>query len=184
MSLWGNTDASGTAPKSSPAMGTGVAGAGTSTLYGNTTYGVQATNQVVGVFGVSTPEMANTQGEGKKVQSAGWNLRRAGTGPVTTLTISTAGINYTNGFLTFTATNGGSANASYTCNSATGGINSVTLINGGAGYTIAPTITGTNGTGCSIVATVGGRAGRVHYECLVAQGSQNDGTSDDAILPQ
>ena len=30
----------------------------------------------------------------------------------------------------------------------------------------------------------GGRAGRVHYETIVAQGSQNDGTSDDAVLPQ
>lgn len=51
-------------------------------LYGNTTTSAVITNAKVGVFGVSTDEIANTQSgaEGLKIGHAGWVLRTEGTG--------------------------------------------------------------------------------------------------------
>jgi hypothetical protein len=187
MSLWSNTDANTGAPKYAAAGGLGVSANG-STLYGNTTSGAYVTGAAVGVFGVSAAETLNTTGEGPKVSHAGWNLRKAGTGPVETITITGGNADYrTGGFIAFTGGGGGGANASYTVNTTTNTINSITLVNGGLGYLSAPTATAANANGATTLTcavTVGGRAGRVQYECLVAMGSQNDGTSDDAVLPQ
>lgn len=187
MSLWSNTDANTGAPKYAAAGGLGVSANGF-TLYGNTTSGAFVTGAAVGVFGVSAAETLNTTGEGPKVPHAGWNLRKAGTGPVETITISGGNVNYNvNGFLTFTGGGGGGANASYTVNTTTNTITTITINNGGVGYVSAPTATAANATGvnsATFTLTMGGRCGRVQYETLVAMGSQNDGTSDDAILPQ
>ncbi len=187
MALWSNTDDNTSAPKYAVEGGLGVSANGY-TLYGNTTSGAYVTGAAVGVFGVSPAEKVDTTGEGPKVPHAGWNVRKAGTGPVESITITGGNADYrTPGFITFTGGGGGSANASYTVNTTTNTINSITLVNGGSGYLSAPTATAANANGattltCSV--TVGGRAGRVQYECLVAMGSMNDGTSDDAILPQ
>jgi hypothetical protein len=84
------------------------------------------------------------------------------------------------------------------------GVGTVTITNNGIGYTKAPTITpgGAGLTGALLVAVMeeaigvahagwnkrtvgqGGRAGRVHYECLVAMGSMTSDASDDTILPE
>lgn len=185
MALWTATDNAAGAPKSIPAGGLGVSANG-ATLYGNTTVGAFHSDVALGVFGVSAAEAANTTGEGKKVVHAGWTLRKEGTGPVQSLVISNGGANNTNGFLTFTSTSGSGANASYSVNAVSGVINSVTLLDGGTGYTGVVTATGdaTGGDAATITVGLGGRANRVTYETLVAQGSQNNGTSDDAILPQ
>lgn len=187
MALWGNLDQADNAPKYPAASGLGVSANG-STLYGNTQSGAFHSDVALGVFGVSAAETLNTSGEGPKVGHAGWNLRKAGTGPVTTLTISSGNVDYNvNGYLTFTGGGGTGANASYTVNTTTNTITTITLHNGGSGYLTAPTVTAANANGVNAVVIavgLGGRAGRVQYECLVAQGSQNDGTSDDAILPQ
>lgn len=186
MSLWGNKDQANNAPKYSVAGGLGVAANG-KVLYNNTSSSVFVTNLAIGDFGVSANEASNTTGEGKKVAHAGWNLRKAGTGSVINITITDPGANYnTNGFITFTNGGGVGANASYTVNTKSNTVNSVTLISGGSGYVVAPTATVANATGvnsATFVVTVGGRAGRVHYETLVAGGTiTNDG--ENVIFPQ
>lgn len=187
MALWTATDNAAGAPKYAPAGGLGVSANG-QILYGNTQSGAFHSDVALGVFGVSAAETLNNTGEGPIVSHSGWNLRKAGTGPVASITISGGNVDYNvNGFITFTGGGGSGANASYTVNTVTNTITSITLTNGGSGYLSAPTATAANATGvnsATFTLTLGGRAGRVQYECLVAQGSQNDGTSDDAILPQ
>jgi hypothetical protein len=60
---------------------------------------------------------------------------------------------------------------------------------GGTGAVVAPTLTGQEGTTKGVLAGwnlrkegSGGRAGRVHYECLVAMGSISDDGADDTQL--
>ncbi len=187
MSLWSNTDSNTSAPKFAVAGGLGVAQNGDA-LYINTTSGAYVAKAAVGVFGVSPAERANTTGEGNKVQHTGWTVRKAGTGPVTTIVITGGNTNYNAaGYITFTGGGGNSANASFTVNSVSNTISTITLNDGGAGYLTAPTATAANATGhfpATFTVTLGGRAGRVQYETLVAMGSQNDGTLDDAQLPQ
>jgi hypothetical protein len=75
----------------------------------------------------------------------------------------------------------------YTVNTTTNTIQTITIVDGGSGYVSAPSASAANANGvatATFTVGLGGRAGRVQYECLVAQGSQNDGTTDDAILPQ
>lgn len=136
------------------------------------------------VFGVSATEAANTLGDGKKVAHAGWVQQTIGTGPITAITINGGGSGYSNGFVRITG-DGSNANASYTVN-ATGAIVSVTLNSPGAGFTSAPTVqaVGANTAIASLTATVGGRAGRRHYETLIAMGSiTGDDTGDNTYFP-
>lgn len=152
-------------------------------------------NKAVGQFGVSAAEAANTLGEGKKVTHAGWNLRTQGTGPLGTITISAAGGLYTNAnYLTVAAGTGGVPAVAnlvttpggnvigYTVNSVSNP--AATLGSGFISTTPAVTITTSTGSGATITATAGGRAGRVQYETLVAMGSQDSGSADDLYLPQ
>lgn len=169
------------------------------TVYQNTTVGAFKNNNVamkkaVGQFGVSAAEAANTAGEGKKVTHAGWNLRTVGTGSLATLVISDPGKGYANGdVITINAGTGGTNATATVATSPLGNVVSVSITSVGGGFvTTAPTgITVANSTGGAttgsnavFTATVGGRAGRVQYETLVAMGSQDNGTADDAILPQ
>ena len=169
------------------------------TLYQNTTVGAFKNNNVsmkkaVGQFGVSAAEAANTSGEGKKVAHAGWNLRTVGTGSLTSLLITTAGKGYANGdVVTINAGVGGTNATATVTTTPLGNVTSVSITSVGSGFTTkAPTgITVANSTGgatagtnAAFTAVVGGRAGRVQYETLVAMGSQDNGTADDAILPQ
>jgi hypothetical protein len=184
MSLWGTKDQANNAPKYAVAGGLGVAANGEA-LFGNTQVGAFVADAALGVFGVDTTE-AGVAGEGKKVAHAGWNLRKVGTGSVISIQIANAGANYkTPGFITFTGGSGTGANASYTVNTTTNTINSVTLVSGGSDYIAAPTANAANATGvnsASFVVTVGGRAGRVSYETLVAAGSIT-GDAEDTIFP-
>lgn len=174
-------------------------------FYGNSTVGAWKNNNVamsvaMGQFGVSTAEAANSSGEGSKAAHTGWNIRRAFTGPIASVTIAAGGSGYKNTD-TFIVTTGGltglTANASGTITTnATGGITSVTITSGGSGYVNATransafvfanatggsTITG---AAANLVAVAGGRAGRVQYETIVAFGMANSGTTDDSFLPQ
>jgi len=86
------------------------------------------------------------------------------------------------------------------------GLNTVTLSNQGSGYLTAPAVTigGTGGVGATATAVLqnaanndgfhagwvrrvegtGGRAGRVHFETLVAMGSIVNDADDDTVLPE
>lgn len=184
MPLNGSIDQANNAPKYAVAGGLGVSANG-KTLFGNTTISAYVTNTAIGVFGVDAVE-AGVSGEGKKVAHAGWNLRKNGTGPVKTITITNAGTDYkTNGWVTFSGGGGSGANASYTVNTTTNTVSSITLVSGGSNYTGTPTanIANANGVVTAVLAvTMGGRAGRVHYETLVAMGSMT-GDAEDTILP-
>jgi len=279
MPLWGNLDQANNAPKNVIAPATqGNKVTGTNS-YGNTTVAAFVNNQVMGTFAVDTTEFnaANTSSENKRISHTGWNLRKAGTGPVISFTTTATG---TSGFAngeTFKVSNG-TINAIGTITSnATGNLISASVTNGGAGFsnatnvvitfnrekhvtavTVAGTPTGysntdtviaSNGTinatatlvtnstggfvtgnvtitnvglfdsakvagnllfsvvantgsasagsgatftatlgtstGGAVTVTLGGRAGRVFYETLVATGSiASDAAGDNTILPQ
>lgn len=179
--LFGSIDQANNAPKSTV---TGGVSANGQTLFGNTQVSAFTTGAAVGVFGVDATE-AGVTGEGKKVAHAGWNLRKAGIGPVINISITNPGANYeTNGFIVFTSTTGTGANASYTVNTVSNTISTVTLVSGGTGYVTTPTANAANATGensASFMVTMGGRANRVHYETLVAMGSMT-GDAEDTIF--
>ena len=80
MGQWGNTDDS--ANSVFWANTTLNSTANQIALYGNTTVSAVIANAQVGVFGVSTDEIANTASgaEGLKIGHAGWVLRKEGRG--------------------------------------------------------------------------------------------------------
>lgn len=196
MSLWGNLD--------------GVTG-NNKPKYANTTYRISNstingskanTAKYYGaVYGVSAVEAANTLVDGGKVAHAGWVSQKIGTGPIKTVTIVNGGQGYNSaGFIVVSGGGDGTVNLSYTIansrntlqtyssNSYWNTIATVTVVNGGAGFNVAPTLVA-NGPNSANFATfsvaLGGRAGRVNYETLVAMGSMTgDDTNDDKYFPQ
>ena len=186
MSLYSNTDANTSAPKYAVAGGYGVSANGF-TLYGNTTPSAFIANNALGIFGVDSTESSVTTGESPYIQHAGWNLRKAGSGPVIKIEIANPGANYaSDGFIVFTGGGGSGANASYTVNTTSKIITSVTLNSGGSDYITTPTATAANGTSvnsASFVVTMGGRSNRIQYETLVAMGSMTGDGSDDTLFP-
>lgn len=137
-------------------------------------------------YGVSVTEKANNQGVGPKLTHAGWVKIETGRGPLGSITIVNpgSGIN-ANGFLSVTG--GGAsrqANVSYVVS---GNIVSQIIINdAGKGYNSSPTVvyTGSNTTRPTFSVSLGGRAGRVTNEVLVAMSSiTNDNPGDNTILP-
>ena len=193
MALWGKNDSAADSTKFAPSQVNRTPNsANKTTLFGNTTTGAWQNNGVamkkaVGQFGVSAAEAANTSGEGKKVAHAGWNLRTRGTGPLTTVTVAAAGSGYANTetFVISAGTGGTDATGNVVTN-ATGNVVSVSISSWGANFNAAaPTVTITaNGTGASITAVAGGRAGRTQYDTLVAMGSITGDASDDTLLPE
>jgi len=182
-----------------------------SAMFDNTTPGAFQANMAIGVFGVDANEMKINRANGRVVNHAGWNLRKAGTGPIISFSTNTSGTlaGYNNAdIITVTSSQaGGNAKVTFTTN-ATGGNLQYTIATAGAGFLVKniPTsnISVTNATGGTaagnttvtyFVATAGGRAGRVQFETLVAMGSlgaqtASSGTpslvadaSDDTILP-
>ena len=178
-------------------------------MFNNVTPGVFIPGQAVGVFGADATEVAvsNTKG----IAHAGWVVRRAGTGSLASFTInaSATALGYDNTDIITVKSQqaGGNATVTFTTN-ATGGSLVFTITNAGAGFDVVtiPTsnISITNATGgtasgnttvTNFIATAGGRAGRVHFETLVAMGSLGAQTapygtpalvadaSDDTILP-
>ena len=185
MALWSNTDANTSAPKG---MATGFAATGTyatgDQLWANAQANIVTTNQAVGVFGVDTTEQtlsATSTGASGHPQHAGWILRKAGMGPVLSITANTGAVG-TNSYITFSG--GGVANtvanARVSVNAA-GFIIGVT-VNSGGSYVTTPTATPASGNAVFTV-TMGGRANRVMTETLVAMGSLTSDGSDDTIYP-
>lgn len=194
MALWGKNDSAADSTKFAPAqVNRAPTSANKTTLFGNTTTGTWQNNntamkKAVGQFGVSAAEAANTAGEGKKVAHAGWNLRTRGVGPLTTITVATAGRLYANSdTFSIAAGTGGTAATGNVVTNATGNVVSYSVSNWGANFNAAAptvTITTSTGTGASITAVAGGRAGRIQYETLVAMGSITGDASDDTLLPE
>lgn len=188
MPLWGNIDNANSSTIFAVAQTKNQANTVNRTaVYGNTTVGAFVENLAVGQFGVSAGEMANTNGESTKIAHAGWNLRTVGVGPLDQLTISNGGTLYsnTNTFSIASAT-GNNAQGTVTTD-ANGTITSLTFTTLGSGFDSANpdlVVVSANGINAEFSVTASGRAGRVQYETLVAMGSQNDGTSDNSILPQ
>lgn len=238
MPLWGRNDQAVTANSTTTKetsngapIGTYTAvkaGGGANAHFGNTSAGSRAATDVamfsnatpgaflsgvaVGVFGVSATEQSNNTTNGKEAGAhAGWNLRRAGTGPIVSITANATLVGYVNTDVITVKTpaaDGTNATITFTTNS-TGGSLTFTIANPGSGFNLVsiPTsnISITNSTGgtatgntttTNLVVIAGGRAGRVHHETLVAMGSlgaqtaaygtpaaANDASTDNAYFP-
>ena len=177
MSLWGNLDASNNAPKQTDTTGYGgntpQVSANGQVYYANTKIGAYMSNAALGVFGIDAAEQANTNASTGHPAHAGWIIRKVGTGPIVSITAN-AGSVTSNGFITFTKGDGigGSgntaANASISVNTA-GYITSITINNPGS-YANTPLAAPPSGNAVFTI-TMGGRAGRVQTETLVAMGS-------------
>jgi hypothetical protein len=184
MPLWGNVDrAQGNqkplfANTSNSTSNSTINGtvANTAGYYGN-------------MFGVSAAERANGL---HKPAHSGWVSQKVGTGPVSAITISGgAGIN-ANGFIVLTDGShlgqGTGANISFvtantqntlqlfSTNPAWNGVGSATIVSGGSGYSNVAAITArvsnaANTTQPTVTLTLGGRAGRITSEVIVAMGS-------------
>lgn len=189
--LWGNIDyASGNLkPKFANTTNATV----TSTIHGN----AANTSKYYGIVaGVSATEQERSNTTAQHPAHAGWVSMKVGTGPITSISVSGGtGINSA-GYLIITDTSvkgsGSGANVSYTIansqntleaystNSQLNVINTITVVNGGSGYSNASALTiMTNTTAISngtFSAVLGGRAGRINTEVLVAMGSM---TGDD-----
>jgi len=164
------------------------------TLFSNVTPGAFISNMSTGIFGVSVVEMANNvvNNSPEHPAHAGWVYRKAGTGPVVSVSANVTGMTaYNNAdVLVVRSTQaGGNATVTFTTNS-TGGNLSFSISNAGAGFLVTsiPTsnlaITNSSGgtaagntTVTQISVTAGGRAGRVHSETLVAMGSLGSNTT-------
>ena len=189
MALWGNLDAANNAPKQTDTSGYGgstpqVTSNG-QVYFGNTKTDAFITNAQIGVFGIDSTEKGITTGEAPAAQHAGWNIRKAGMGPVLTITANSGAV-AVNSFITFS---GGSkvvgsgntaANAQIYVNTA-GYIMNVTVRSGGL-YANTPIATANQGNAVFTI-TMGGRANRVQYETIVAMGSMTGDGADDALLP-
>lgn len=155
MSLWGSIDQSNNAPK----------------------YKILATSPNTGIQLYGTQVVGLDAGEiqtNRRATHAGWVRVQRGTGPVSSITISAGGTGYAN--TDTVKVSGGLTNAAATLTTnATGGITSVTITSGGTGFTNVSsstvTITTSGGTTANLVPILGGRAGRIQNEVLVAFGS-------------
>lgn len=184
--LWGNKD---------------YATSNNKPLYANTTNAssnsvingtVANTNAYYGIVaGVSAGEMANTTSSAKTPQHAGWVSLKIGTGPIKSITATGAtGINSagyllitdgsvlgqgTGANISFTTANSQNTLESYSSNAQLNTFGTFTIVNGGSLYSnVAAIVLGPNVPSISngtITIALGGRAGRVQTETLVAMGS-------------
>lgn len=173
MSLWGNTD--GASGNKKP-----VYANTTNTTASSTINGASANNIGVygAVFGISDTEAARNNLLGttpNKVVHAGWVSQKIGTGGVASIAITASGSGYTSGnSLTITDQSGRGQGATATYQTNGSNIANVTITNAGSGYVNADSIVVSAvgaGTGATFAVTLGGRAGRIQYETLVAAGS-------------
>jgi hypothetical protein len=185
MSLWGNIDY--------PSSNLKPLFANTTNVSSNSVInGTKAnTNKYYGVVaGVSASEMtANTA---QHPQHAGWVSLKVGTGPIKSVSISNGGqgINAAgyllvtdgsvlgrgaNANISFAIANAQNSLQGYSSNAWLNTISSLTIVNGGNGFSnvseITVTTNGANLTAPTITLTLGGRAGRISTETLVAMGS-------------
>lgn len=198
MSLWTNTDASNGAPKFAGTGGLGLSANTQGTLYANTKASFFVPGAAVGVFGVDPTEKGILGSDGKSSTHAGWVLRKAGMGPIVSITANTGAVG-ANGTIIFTGGNKGLSNiaarqtggvtnplvearANVAVNTA-GYITSIVIDNPGF-YANTPAIAYSAAVGNgSFTIVMGGRANRVHTETLVAMGSMVGDGSDDIIYP-
>lgn len=187
MPLFGSTDADSDSPISAPAQfGVAPNTANRDALFGNTTGDAFVTNQEVGVFGVDENEVG-------VIDTV-----------IVEIDVTAGGTDYDIATTSVGFSGGGGSGATATAVIAANVVTGVTITDPGTGYTSAPTVTITDsGSGSGATATAdigsvggaaahtgwhirtegtGGRAGRVHFECLVAGGISTD-ASDDVILP-
>lgn len=198
MSLWGNLDnATG---NNKPLYANTTLVASNSTINGtaankNKYYGA--------VAGVSVTEEERANSLPQHPTHAGWVSLKVGTGPITSITATGgSGIN-AGGFLTVTDGStlaiGANANISfgiansqntlqaYSTNSAWNTISTLTIVNGGDGFSDASALTfktnAPNTTLPTFTVTLGGRAGRIQTETLVSMGSiTGDDPSDNVFF--
>lgn len=183
MSMWGKNDNAANSVNYGSTLFKKTANSANKTgLYGNTTVGAFVNKAVVSIVGVDTVEKANTSDPQSYAQHSGWNIKKTGTGSLVSITIAGGGTGYSNtDVIKVTPSSPGAVNAtaSLTTN-ATGGIISVAITNVGAGFiTVNPSnvaVTNssggaTGGSSANLVATAGGRAGRIQFETIVATGS-------------
>ena len=177
MPLWGNQDLANNAPQWTVLSGVG-SNANGYIAYGNTTVSQFVTGEIASIELITDSEMANNfSGANNAGAHTGWTLGVQGTGPVSTITISSGGgsgsgkypQNVT-GFVTFTGNSSGTgANAQFWTDY-TGNVNSVVLLAGGSLYNIAPIASAKTANGntnaAAFVVTTGGRSGRIQRETL------------------
>ena len=191
MSLWGNLDnATG---NQKPLFANTTNSSSSSTINGS----AANTNAYYGnMYGVSATESAANPNE---AVHAGWVSQKIGTGPVSRIDIVSggAGINAAgyllisdNSYLkqgagfnaSFSIANSQNTLQSYSTNSAWNVINSITIVNGGTGFSNVSALNvrtnGSNTTWPNLSITLGGRAGRFTMETIVAMGSI---TGDDPL---
>jgi hypothetical protein len=186
MGSWGTTKNSANAPHYWVDAGNGVTANG-KIMYANTLTGAFVTHKKEGVFGVDNQQINDTAQDQHKAAHSGWHLRKEGVGPIINFSIATPGQGVNaNGFLVFSGTDNINLNVSYvTCNTANVlQLNSTNSTLNGVGtiainnfsnelFNAAPSITlsGSSTVAPTFNLTIGGNAGRVSYECLVATGN-------------
>lgn len=197
MALWGNKDY--------PASNQKPVFANTTTTTSNSVINGTSANVVYGtVAGVSATEMTTNATKIPVPQHAGWVANKIGTGPITSVTVGAggSGINAagfiviadgsalgqgTGGNLSYTIANTQNTLQAYSTNSAWNGVATVTVVNGGSLYSNSGAITynvssTANTTQPTLTFVLGGRAGRIQTETLVAMGSVTlDAPSDNAF---
>jgi len=154
-------------------------------LFENVTPSQFVNGAAVGIFGVSATEQSNNvvNKSPEHPAHAGWNLRTAGTGGMASITYTGTATAYSNGdqVIVSSPVAGGNAEFTMTTNS-TGGALVLKLVTTGFGFTatnassnaVYANSTGgatTTGSGATFLPVAGGRAGRIHYETIVAMGS-------------
>jgi hypothetical protein len=187
MSLWGNKDY--VTGNNKPLYANTNNVTSTSTIHDS----VANTVKYYGVVaGVSATEETTSAGTPQHPTHAGWVSLKVGTGPVVPISPSGgAGVN-TAGFLlltdasvhgtgtganiSFTIANSQNTLESYSSNSQLNVINTITIVDGGSGWSNASDITidtdsGDYTTLPTFTVVLGGRAGRIQTETLIAMGS-------------
>jgi len=153
-------------------------------LFENVTPSQLVNGIAVGIFGVSATEQSNNvvNKSPEHPAHAGWNLRTAGTGGIASITYTGNAVSYSNGdqVIVSSPVAGGNAQFTMTTN-ATGGALVLKLVTPGFGFTavnaaanaVYANSLGGSGLGSNAVflPVAGGRAGRIHYETIVAMGS-------------
>lgn len=187
MALWGKAGSANNAPKFVAEATSGVQPT-CNVAYANTTVGAFTPSAAIGVFEVSAAE-AVAYGKGA---SPGWVKKKFGTGPVATVALGAGSLPGGTGYgnTNLVRVSGGTTNAAASIvTHANGTINTLTLTTAGAGFinTASATVAVTNatggataGSGANVVITLGGRAGRVDLETLVA--FAGDPSSNGSII--
>ena len=198
MSLWGNLDTASGNQK--PVF------ANTSNVQSSSTINGAAANTAKfygAVMGVSTGEQANAASKPQNPAHAGWVSVKYGTGAVSSIAITDGGIGINaNGYLlitdssaygqgtgfnaSFTIANSQNTLQNYSTNSAWNTISTITITNGGSGWSNASAVNvrtnGSNTRWPNLSVTLGGRAGRIKTEVLVAMNSITGDDPRDNVL--